>query len=497
MSAIIFCESRYEIFTPIPGFYSAAKRLRDAGVETAVLDHFTRLSDDQFNAICAHLLTPSVKAICVHLRFNPTPEQLSVFNDRLRRIRQICASDTRIIGVNWGFVSNSINNRSTYPDIDYFFMFGYEVDGAVIDLHNNIPLEANEEGILGSSYVQRNHRIGRRDVDYARGNFFHGNSAYVMLNLANCRSHCKICWDADSCDREQARQRTQLTDELKEAFEQDIVSNNSVGIADWMITSESISFDPAVSTFLAEIAQKHEHQFRFVAEVNYDQLCQHPEILENLRVAGFTGLVLNIYSVNSDNYKHLGLSAPHITEGLAMIRSALGPNVFLSGYFVAGLPEDTYESVINDAEFLLSAKGVTLLDSFSMCTPYFTPAMPISRDGAYYYPFVGRRTSIGLRYWETDCMTCDEATAAVAKVKELSRDRYLGYEIFDGELSCLREVLSATNIGFSLQESLQLFRTPRDHFSGNQAAIILDRLERLKSQYYENVTRRILAAEWN
>lgn len=484
---------------PIPGFNAAATKLRSLGTPTLVVGQLTLFPDEEFREVCQAVLTPQVNTVVVHLNAKPKAgsaslcdydkDALSVvdLNTKIAAIRA-CRPDVIILGAGW-LAAQAEQLNAWYPLVDAFYIHGYDVVAAVADVNAGSVLETYPNKVLVNRYIDQAPLRGRFPVLYDPAGF-QGSAGYAMMLGERCLVDCNRCAWEPGCKPEALLTWANSRERLLAEFRSELIDNvQRCHIKDWVLVDYNFSADRRRAQDVRAIQQELGVPLTFFTDCHVSNLQRDLGIVEEMVRAGVRGFNLRLYSLRPENHRLLGTGVSYPVKTLESIRAVAGPDVFIHATLVAGLPADTYASVLADAAWLLTAEGQRLLDSFSFIEPHFGHKTPIGRSGRYIYPEVGRITPIGTAYWETEGMTSVEARAAVLEVQRLCQSKKWGYVAWPITASNLNEMLSSANLGFPMARSFELFRQSAEDASAHQ--VLAKELASLEADYMRRYIQRL------
>lgn len=490
MSVLVFCESLFEVCTPIPGFYAAANDLEVAGIPTLVVDYFSAFEFADLNRVLANLAKPSVKVVVIHLNLPPPQggsyydqakdtRRLADINDRIAVVRR-ALPDATLVAAGW-LAGNQLFTKKNFPDIDFFYTNGYDVCPAVVPIHAGEPVVADSDGILDERYSILKER-SRLPVNYALNTFFQGNSAYIMKQTDRCIAHCFACPLEHDCQRVKVMTWADRKHELLPGFSLDLVrDSHEAGVRNWFIADFDFSGKLDSVLDVAALRPRLPADVRFFTALRLEALVREPRIAQSLAAAGFAGAFLAVHSLNDANLGAMEASYRSTREALAWLRSVVGPDFFIQAFFTAGMPFDTLDSLLADAAFLLSEEGRKLVDCFAYNEPFIAHQSPIGQK-YYRHPVAGKLWQNGVLYWETEHLNPMQVRHALSEIQALQRQKNWVYGLWPQTASILGELLSSANTGFSLERGFELVRKAGPD-SGHQLAGARDELARRQGQY--------------
>jgi len=178
---------------------------------------------------------------------------------------------------------------------------------------------------------------------------------------AGCIFSCSFCNYAVLGKKKNEYTRTY------ESFEREIVENYQKFKTElYTLTDNIVNDTPEKIRYLIDVREKTGIDFKWVGYARLDTI-QTKEQAILLKESGMVGAAFGIESLHTPTGRYIGklTDKARLVKSLDLLRSVVQDDAILSGLFIAGLPEETTEHVMQTVEWLDSLDGRYLLDAYS------------------------------------------------------------------------------------------------------------------------------------
>lgn len=360
------------------GVYKIARELRIAGYEVAVIHHLHVFSFEEVKAILKRLI--SAKTLFVGFNntfFRAVDDDGSVHNwsdtvlgtmlplgreyntplkDYIKSLNPNCRT---VLG------GPTADDKFHNQDFDYV-VIGY-ADKSVVNLANHLcwgeELIYSEQGThidnIISDPVAKGFDFANRKMEYKHYDCITPGETLFLEVARGCIFRCSFCSFPLNGKKKLDFIKTKaiLIEELTENWQK-------FGITKYILLDDTFNDSVEKIQLISEVSQAVPFEFEFWAYIRLDLLAAHPETIDVIIDAGLRGCQFGIESINPRTCKSIGkgMNPQRQIETLRYIKNKYGHRVFLHASFIAGLPYESKESMIETYEFFLR-EGDSLLDS--------------------------------------------------------------------------------------------------------------------------------------
>jgi hypothetical protein len=218
------------------------------------------------------------------------------------------------------------------------------------------------------------------------------------------------------------KKRGEYTKNLDVLVEEMTSNYERFGTQHYYIMDETMNDDMYKVQMLYDLSQRLPFKITFRGFARIDLYHSHsPDMADMMQEAGLCGHFFGIETFNDETGKIVGkgLGGTRLKEAMHKLREHWGPSINISAGFIAGLPKESKESIMETIDWLHDNLG-TVYDA-----AYLFP-LGIERFGAVKGPFGENPDKFGYRfptnnayYWENDYMTLREAF----ELSDLYQDR--------------------------------------------------------------------------
>lgn len=229
-------------------------------------------------------------------------------------------------------VIKKIQNNESLPK-----EFNYDRNSIEYNFHNMEPMFSHDHDVILSGEVL--------PIEISRG----------------CRFACKFCdtplTGKDPKDQRYVRSKESITKELVYNYKHFDTTNYYIMCATFNESTEKL-------LLMQEAIKDAGIKIELVAYTRLDLLHVFPEQIDILKDIGMKSAFFGIESLHDPALKGIGkgIGREKILSTLNIVREKWGPEVFLHGAFIAGLPHDSEETINEWANFIYNKK--TPLNSF-------------------------------------------------------------------------------------------------------------------------------------
>jgi len=360
------------------GVYKIARELRLVGYQVAVIHHLHIFSYEEICKILKTLISSKTLFVGFNNTFFRPPEEggsVHVFSDtcvgamlpqgvsynqKLKKYIYTLNPNCKLV-----LGGPSADDKNYNKDFDYI-VIGY-ADRSVINLANHLayrfPLENSSIGENGSIIINDPVAAGfdfsTRKMEYKEYDCLIPNETLFLEIARGCIFKCSFCSFPLNGKKklDYIKDKDILIEELLENYKK-------YGITRYIFLDDTFNDSYEKVKLIYDISKEIPFSLEFWAYIRLDLLAANPETIDMMIEAGLKGCQFGIESMHIEACKSIGkgMNPEKQIETLRYIKEKYGDQVFLHASFIAGLPYEPIESMINTYKFFLNSKD-KLLDS--------------------------------------------------------------------------------------------------------------------------------------
>jgi hypothetical protein len=354
--------------------------LRKDGFEVKQIHHFVKFSDDELRLIIEDFCKDQDAVVCISTSFlseeenrnkneNPTWGYDDDGTDVFLKILFVCLA-AKVEFKAKVMIGGWIIDRRKFLDINrkkdwklhYLEKYvDYFVEGmgasAIKKLFNNEP-----QKIITNKLVLSDDILDYSDVSTAptKDDYINPKEALYFEIASGCIFSCHFCNFGSLGKKKHEYMRSY--DSLKN----EIVSNyENFGTRIYHVTDNIVNDYQEKLKMLIKIRNETGIDLKWTGYVRLDTI-KTKEQADLLLESGMVGALMGIESFNPSTGRYIGkmTDGKRLIETLQLCRESWKDNVIISSTFIAGLPTETYETLGETFEFLISDEGYYLIDTF-------------------------------------------------------------------------------------------------------------------------------------
>ena len=429
------------------GPYKVANELRKAGFESAVIHHLHVFSFEELKHVLSNLISDQT----LFVGFN---------NMFYRNISHNNQHNIHEGGSSWGPIEpgSMLPHGKNYNEIlkklvkelnprcklllggptakdklynkDFDYVVGGYADMSIVNLARHLqgqePLRKSHKSIHGFVFVAD---LVAEGFDFANSEMHYEDHDCILpgetlpIEISRgCIFRCAFC--AYPLNGKKKLDYIKNSELIHQEFMRNYQQH---GITKYLFLDDTYNDSVEKVKAIYDISQRLPFQLEYWAYVRLDLIVAHPETLDWLFDSGLRACYFGLETFNHRTGQIIGkgMRKEKLLDTLRKIKQKWGDQVMTHGSFIAGLPEESKESVIETFEFLLSDQNP--LDSWHM-NPFrltqvetgdngFNDA--ISNDPAKFGYFNLKPMHDGYYSWENEHMNFDNAKEICVKYMDL------------------------------------------------------------------------------
>lgn len=360
------------------GVYKVARELRIAGYEVAVIHHAHIFSVEEILDILGSIVSKQTLYIGFNNTFyNPIGWSGSAHEYKASLLgsmlphgpiyNQVIKNTVYQINPNCKFVLGgaAADNGECNKDFDYI-VIGYSDISAVNladHLYKGISLEKSKINKYGYIVINdakaEDFDFCTRKMKYEEHDCIIPGETLFLEVARGCIFRCSFCSFPLNGKKklDYIKHKELLVEELLENY-------NKYNVTRYLFLDDTFNDSKEKIELIYEISKELPFRLEFWAYIRLDLLTSRPETIDMIIDAGLRGCQFGIESLYPATQKAIGKGGKpeKQIETLRYIKSKYGDQVFLHASFIAGLPYEPKEKMIETYEFFLKEKD-TLLDS--------------------------------------------------------------------------------------------------------------------------------------
>lgn len=456
--------------TPVPGLYSAAQVLRDAGYEVDVFDLFEDLPSDRLGRFYATRNAPDAIVVFCMPSGSYTGTDCTWLTSVMLRAAQLKTQFNPRHTILAGLLQDhaaALESLTVGAPFDVVLADGYQFAEPLRE-----ALEAPRPEFVYRWFTPEPHR---KSAPYVTATGFAWPEVYVMYSYQLCDRLCVKCPMVRNCQLSTALEHhSQHKAEIDKAFSDEV--RQAARFARYVqVMANDIGYDPDVLDLIAALSEELPH-LGWILHLPV-QVVTTPRALQALRRIRVVAANLFCPSLTPDGQRDLELpvfDAEHAVQALVGVL----PNAYTELTSYVGLPSDTPESIAN--MLTLRQLGV---DSVCAIPLYLFEHSTLGQSGRYVITTPQRPSLFGLPHWKTANLDSDWLMNWMLdnwpqEGTELAAEAYL-YSIY--------RATRLLNNGFSPAD---LKRLRAQLYRGQGAAVraeILDKTAETKTTYLQTL----------
>ena len=178
---------------------------------------------------------------------------------------------------------------------------------------------------------------------------------------AGCIFSCSFCNYAALGKKKNEYTRTY------DSFEREIVENyKNFKTELYTLTDNIVNDTPEKIRYLIDVRERNGIDFKWVGYARLDTI-QTKEQARLLKESGMIGAAFGIESLYKPTGRYIGkvTDKDRIVKSLELLRNEIGDEAIFTGLFIAGLPEESVDHMLQTYAWLNSIEGRYLLDHYS------------------------------------------------------------------------------------------------------------------------------------
>lgn len=472
------------------GTYKVATEIRKHGYTCQVVDLFTWYTPAQIELIIKKFITS--EAIMVGFSatlmaknyttpdgrpwlFGRSDSEMQDIWTAIKIINSKCAIVVGGSGVNimsgWDLVDFVIINKA---DSAIKFLLSHLVDNTDI---KTVNLVKNTKIINGEDYFYTQEQFAQDQLKFESHDIiFHGES--LPLEVARgCIFSCAFCRFDLIGKRvgDWQRQGQSLYNEI-------IYNYENFGSTHAMISDELINESLDKMKFLTDVFSRLPFKFSYSGYARIDLIYRYPEMRELFLESGANGLIFGIETLNDTVGKKIGkgLSSDKVKHTLQYCGELWKDKIWTRGNFIAGLPNETEDSIWKTVNYLLSDKNPLDLWDFmpmSIVDPNWGRNTSKIDKNPEKYGYTKLQNG-----WSNNNMTRQDAEKIVKKIFSMPE-----YQI-KNKMGLLSWMGRIHNIGYSVTDLLAI-RSDPNWTRQKWALDLIDRTAAKKNQYWQTLIK--------
>jgi radical SAM superfamily enzyme YgiQ (UPF0313 family) len=360
------------------GVYKIARELRIAGYEVAVIHHLHVFSYDEICLILKKLISDQTVFVGFNNTFyRPIDDGGSVhiynqdlagsfiphgkeYNLQLKELIYSLNSNCKIV-----LGGPTADDKDYNKDYDYV-VIGY-ADKSVINLADHLaynkPLNNYSTGTFVKNIINdpvaKGFDFPNRKMEYKDYDCLMPGETLFLEVARGCIFKCSFCSFPLN-----GKKKLDFI-KHKEIIVEELIENyKKYGITKYLLLDDTFNDSIEKIQLIYEVSQEVPFDFEFWAYIRLDLLSAHPETIDTLIKAGLKGCQFGIETLHPKSAKSVGKGQDpkKQIETLRYIKRTYGDKIFLHASFIAGLPYEPVQSMIDTYEFFLDEKH-NLLDS--------------------------------------------------------------------------------------------------------------------------------------
>lgn len=370
---------------------SLGAQLRATGVVTLVVPAVAHIPDASFAKLCRRVFWSDLQAVVVvapdHVRDG------ALLAERIKHIRFLFPSQVKVWVSGLPGIPLEVQAQASGEPVAFDSLLG-----ALKALHGQLEGGDSAGGRLPLTLWPKNHERTK--------------AAELMLQASPCSGRCVECPHFEACDWGRVPTWETFSERDKQAFAQELkvaVVRDKVRAFYLRDFGLDGSLDKArwLRGLIAELPAK----VMFVADMQLDHWVRQPEVLDTLMSAGLVGVNLEVGSLHAGSRRARGGLPRDARQLLSEFRKAASTELLIHARLSAGLPGDTLDRLMADAQWLLSPEGRAAVDSFSFRVQEVFPRSILGRCGGYQFDAMGA--------WALPGISRSQAEQLVARIEGL------------------------------------------------------------------------------
>jgi hypothetical protein len=354
--------------------------LRKDGFEVKQIHHFINFTDDELSLILKDFCEDQDAIVCISTSFlseeenrntneNPTWGESETGIDVFSKMLFVCQTakiqfNAKVVIGGWIIDTKKFMNRDRkrHWKLDILGKYvDYFVDGtgasSIKKLAENLP-----QNVISGKLVSSDPIDDYTDVSTAptRDDYISPKESLYFEIASGCIFSCHFCNFGSLGKKKHEYMRSY------ESLKNEIVTNyDNFGTRMYHVTDNIVNDYQEKLKMLIRIREETGIDLKWTGYVRLDTIknkSQADMILES----GMIGAFMGIESFNPTTGRYIGkmTDKDRLIETLHLCRDSWGDNAIISSTFIAGLPTESIESMVNTFAFLISEEGRHLIDTF-------------------------------------------------------------------------------------------------------------------------------------
>jgi len=391
MNKIILFGSSAFGFLKSSSILRLSNELRKDGFDVTQIHHFLSFSPDDIEKIIEKFSSSGGTIVGISTSFlsslsDYTPKSLkeqkpiskwgetSKGEDILKKILHLCITTKKynctVVMGGWEIYRYKLMNRQERK--------AWGID----DIENNVDYFVIGNGASIIKKLASGQKIGTKItysdpiVDYtdvssapAPQDFIKNGESLSFEIAAGCVFSCHFCTYGTL-----GKKKTEYMRDY-ESLKRELVSNyENFNTTVYDVTDNIINDYHEKVTFLQRIRDETGIPFRWTGYVRLDTI-KNRQQADALRDSGIAGALMGIESFAASTGRFIGKNTDgeKLKEQLHMCRESWGDNALISATFIAGLPTETEDQMIESYKWLISEEGKHLIDTFKFNLLFISP----------------------------------------------------------------------------------------------------------------------------
>jgi radical SAM superfamily enzyme YgiQ (UPF0313 family) len=354
--------------------------LRKEGYEVKQIHHFIKFSDEELELIIKDFCEGKEAIVCVSTSFLSQEEERNIYanptwgsdpsgTNIFMKIIAICAMAKKKYNAKV-LVGGWVIDRYKFQDISRKIHWKLHILEQYVDYFVEGPgasairklVNGEKQNVITGRLVESDPILDFTEVSTApsKEDYINPKESLYFEIASGCIFSCHFCNFGSLGKKKHEYMRSY------ESLKDEIVSNyENFGTRMYHVTDNIVNDYHEKVKFLTRIRNETGIDFKWSGYVRLDTI-KNKEQADALLESGMVGALMGIESFTPSVGRYIGkmTDGKRLIETLHMCRESWKDKVVVSSTFIAGLPTETYETLVSTFKFLTSEEGYYLLDTY-------------------------------------------------------------------------------------------------------------------------------------